>query len=232
MMKNKLEKISHDGLYWALAILPLIITLLVLPAVPDTVPAHYGLNNQVDRWGSKYELFLMPVLTLVLAPFFRGLFDMSLSGESTHSEAEQKSNQKTVRVANYCLVVLLNLAAYFMLFTSLNKVTNLSGIGYNRIMSAVLCLMFIVIGNYLPKCKQNAFIGIRVKWTLENEEVWYRTHRFGGKVFMIGGLISAICCIFVPESFALLFAVVTVLILSIIVCVYAHNIFYKLKNQN
>jgi len=230
-MKNKLEEIGRDSLYWVLAILPAIITLLVLPAMPDIIPAHYGAFGQVDRYGSKYELFILPMLTLVFALFMKWFSKSQISANPHNLREEKKPNEKAVNAAGYSLVAVFNVMTYIFLYTSFHSVKNLNSIGYNRMIAVVLCLMYIVIGNYLPKCKRNALVGIRVSWTLDNDEVWFRTHRFGGKVFMIGGLISAICCIFVPESFALAFTVATVLILTVIVCVYAHNIFYKLKNE-
>ncbi len=60
-------------------------------------------------------------------------------------------------------------------------------------------LLFIVIGNYLPQCKPNYFVGIKTPWTLSNEEVWRKTHRFSGKVFVVLGVIM-ILSIFCPRS--------------------------------
>ncbi len=230
-MKNKLKEISQDSLYWVLAVLPAIITLLVLPSMPDIVPAHYGASGQVNRYGSKYELFILPMLTLVFAIFMKW-FSKAQINTNTHSLREQKNpNEKAIKATSYSLLAVFNVMTYIFLYTSYHAVKNINSISLNRIMGVVLCLMYVVIGNYMPKCKRNALIGIRVSWTLDNDEVWFRTHRFGGKVFMIGGFIAAICCIFVPESIALLFTVATVLILTVIVCVYAHNIFYTLKSQ-
>jgi uncharacterized membrane protein len=171
-------------------------------------------------------------MTLVFALFMKWFSKSQISTNTRNLREQKNPNEKVVNATGFSLVVVFNVMTYIFLYTSYHAVKNINSISLNRIMAVVLCLMFIVIGNYLPKCKRNALVGIRVSWTLDNDEVWFRTHRFGGKVFMIGGLISAICCIFVPESFALSFTVATVLILSIIVCVYAHNIFYKLKNQN
>ena len=50
-------------------------------------------------------------------------------------------------------------------------------------------LLFIIIGNLLPKCRQSYTMGIKLPWTLNNEENWNKTHRFGGKVWVVGGVI-------------------------------------------
>ena len=68
-----------------------------------------------------------------------------------------------------------------------------TGLGYdlpiNHFSGLLVGILFLVIGNYLPQCKPNYFIGIRTPWTLSNEEVWRKTHRFSRKVFIVLGII-------------------------------------------
>ena len=67
-----------------------------------------------------------------------------------------------------------------------------------------LCgVIFMIIGNYLPKCSQNVTMGIKISWTLKNEENWYATHRFAGKVWMIGGFVM-MCAMFLPTPLSLI----------------------------
>lgn len=83
-------------------------------------------------------------------------------------------------------------------------------------------VVFIVIGNYLPKCKQNYTIGIKIKWTLENEENWNVTHRFAGKVWVIGGFLLLMSA-FLPESMASVVSVVSILALVVIPVIYSYR---------
>ena len=68
-----------------------------------------------------------------------------------------------------------------------------TALGYNIsveiIMPLVLGAMFIIIGNYMPKCKQNYSIGIKVPWALESEDNWNKTHRFAGIIWVVGGVL-------------------------------------------
>jgi uncharacterized membrane protein len=73
--------------------------------------------------------------------------------------------------------------------------------------------MFVVIGNYLPKCKQNHTIGIRVKWTLEDEENWNATHRVGGRIWVAGGVLLLAGCV-LPERLAVMLMLVLILLLA------------------
>ncbi|MCI5828054.1 MAG: SdpI family protein [Lachnospiraceae bacterium] len=63
----------------------------------------------------------------------------------------------------------------------------------------LLGLLFMLIGNYLPKCRRNFTLGIKVKWALCNDENWNMTHRFGGKVWVLAGLALLILA-FIPEQ--------------------------------
>ncbi len=83
-------------------------------------------------------------------------------------------------------------------------------------------LMFMVIGNYLPKCRQNYTIGIKVKWTYTSEENWNATHRFGGKVWFIGGLVIALAA-FLPETWATFVLFMSIWVLVLLPIIYSYR---------
>ena len=86
-------------------------------------------------------------------------------------------------------------------------------------------LLFVVIGNYLPKCKRNYTLGIKVKWTLANEENWNATHRFAGKVWVLGGLLMMIGG-FLPRGISLLIMIGAALLLGFVPMMYSY-LYYK-----
>ena len=90
------------------------------------------------------------------------------------------------------------------------------------ITNLLMGIVFIVIGNYLPKCKQNYTIGIKIKWTLENEENWNVTHRFAGKVWVIGGLLL-MACGFLPAFIAPWVMVAAMIVLVVVPIVYSYR---------
>ena len=89
-------------------------------------------------------------------------------------------------------------------------------------------LMFMVIGNYLPKVKQNNTIGIRVVWTLQDEENWSATHRFSGKIWVVSGILCMLCGLFAESIAALVLYVVSIMAAVIISVLYSY-LFYKKK---
>ena len=89
-------------------------------------------------------------------------------------------------------------------------------------------LMFMVIGNYLPKVKQNNTIGIRVIWTLQDEENWNATHRFSGKLWMAAGILCMLCGLFEENMAALVLYIISIMAAAIISILYSY-LFYKKK---
>lgn len=91
----------------------------------------------------------------------------------------------------------------FTVLTFLFLVLTYKGVGstndfnYQKIVAIALSIGWIVIGNILPKLKQNGLVGIRTPWTLASENNWYKTHRMGGKIAVITGIASGLLCLFV-----------------------------------
>lgn len=215
-MKNK----KYSALHIIMTILPLIVTLLILPKLPDQIPTHYGFTGQADGWGSKYESLVLPIIIILiglLIPFLSAL------------DPKYEANAKSSRALNYGMLFIFNILTYLFLYSGLNNIENLYSIKFYQLLSSSLCILVVVIGNYLPKCKQNNIIGFRVSWTLENEQVWYMTHRFCGKVWMIGGIILLPICIFAPSYYSFGIILVGLAILTIIPLIYSYKIYKKLS---
>jgi hypothetical protein len=102
-------------------------------------------------------------------------------------------------------------------------------LGFENVLGIVLCvmfaLMFIIMGNYMPKAKQNRYFGMKIKWTLTNEENWNATHRFSGKIWVLSGVVLLLGA-FLPEaaSIILLLAVSVPAVFAPIIYSYA---FYR-----
>lgn len=94
-------------------------------------------------------------------------------------------------------------------------------------------LAFVFLGNILPKCNQNKMLGIRTKWTLENETVWYKTRRFGGRLLSILGAVSAILCATILDDMAAFFvAFGRIVLISVPSIVYSYVIYKGIPKDN
>ena len=87
-------------------------------------------------------------------------------------------------------------------------------------------VMFLVLGNHMPKIRQNHTLGIRVKWTLENEENWNATHRFAGKVWVAGGLLCMVCAMLHNLELVVVAFVLILLVMALVPTVYSYR-FYR-----
>ncbi len=89
-------------------------------------------------------------------------------------------------------------------------------------------LLFVVIGNYMPKCKQNFTLGIKIRPTLESEENWNATHRVAGKLWFFGG-IAVLGCAFLPEKVVV--TVLAVLTVSFVAVPVIYSYAYRGKQR-
>ena len=92
-------------------------------------------------------------------------------------------------------------------------------------------LIYVLVGNYLPKIRQNRTVGIKIKWALENEDNWNATHRFSGKVWVIGGLLCMACALIPDAVFALLPFIIIVVLTALVPFGYSYW-FYRQQLKN
>lgn len=196
-MKNS----SLTKILFITSVIPLIIVLVALRFLPEKIPAHYDFNMNIDRWGSKYESLLMPAATLLMAAFMYGMSRFSAKQENG------ESNQKVLLISGSAINLMFTAMTAWSLFSAFKAVENskISGRISVNIIFISAGIVMTVIGNFLPKCKLNSVIGIRTKWSMANEDVWFKCQRFGGVMFVICG-ISMVVISAAVESVTLLLA--------------------------
>ena len=118
-----------------------------------------------------------------------------------------------------------------LLYNGITRLVNMGADMENLFMAVIYYgtgLLFMVIGNYLPKVKQNNTIGIRVVWSLMDEENWNATHRFSGKLWMASGILCMLCGLFGESMAALVVYIISIMAAAIISILYSY-LFYKKK---
>ena len=203
-------------IFYCLMILPLVVVLVALQFLPDQIPAHYDLNNQVTRWGSKYETLIFPALIM-----FFGFFMLGMAKLSTKHEENGRNNENVCIVAGIMVLILFNAMTGYSLYTDFNKVENLSliALDINQLVFGILGISMIIIGNIMPKVRMNSVIGLRTIWSMKNETTWKKSQRFGGISFIAGGIVIVMICIFTKGIACLLWAMgIFVILLVFDVC--------------
>lgn len=159
-------------------LLPIVFGLVMWNQLPDSLTTHWGIDGQADGWSSKgFAIFFMPVFLVAMQLFLVWI-----------TELTNRGNKQSPKVMNlvFCIMPVLSIVNSSIFYgIALGKPWEVSSA-----MPVFLGLLFVAIGNYLPKCTQNTTIGIKVVWALNNEENWNATHRFAGKLWVAAGLIS------------------------------------------
>ena len=203
-------------IFYCLMVLPLMVVLIALQFLPDQIPAHYDLNNQVTRWGSKYETLIFPVLIILF-----GLFMLVMAKFSAKQEENGKNNENVCIIAGIMVLILFNAMTGYFLYTDFNKIENLSSVALdiNQLVFGILGIAMIIIGNIMPKVRMNSVIGLRTIWSMKNETTWKKSQQFGGISFIAGGLVIVVICIFTKGIACLLWAMgIFVILLAFVVC--------------
>ena len=183
---------------WLLALLPLVLVAVFYSRLPDQVPMHWGFDGEINRYGSKNELWL----TGALGPLFALLFQFlpRLDPKRRNYEKFQTYYEAFSLVLVAFIAVMMGVA----LLESFRPGT----LSMGRVVSALVGLLFLFVGNLMGKVKPNFFMGIRNPWTLSDPDVWNRAHRLGGGLFFLTGLVTVVSAILLPEpvTFAVLMA--------------------------
>lgn len=205
----------------AVALVNLIAMLIVMPDPSVQVPVHFNYNFEVDRMGSAWMLPVFPAITL--------LFTIGIAVEQKIRGRDYANNKPLTIFA--CAFVALFIAIGWVMYAMMGSGAQMGEqveMPLDLIMGLGMSVLFIIMGNYMPVIKPNRTFGIKIPATFKSEEIWRRTHRFAGPVFVAGGAFSAVMALighFADLSW-LIFVGLMVGIFApcIIVLIYAHRL--------
>lgn len=191
-MKNWL---THNWLILLLIFLPAIVGFAVYDQLPEELPTHWNARGEVDGTMPKMvALLVFPAIMLFSNAIFWAL-------PYIDSKKSLENSQKPLQVIQISSTLLISV---------LSICTIMIGLGYEldipTIVPIAVLLLFLVLGNFMGKIRPNAFMGIRTPWTMKSEEVWHKTHRLTGWVW-VGMSIGLIGLRFLvnSESFTYIF---------------------------
>lgn len=177
------------ALMWALALLPLVMVALCWPRLPERVPVNWGFDGQVS-YGPRSSLWLPAGVSLLIALLYQFLPRID----------PKKRNYEKFQGVYDGFGVALPLFLTLMMALTLTETLRPGTVNMARVVTAAVCAFFIGIGCIMGKVKSNWFMGFRTPWALADPDVWNRTHRLGGWVFFLAGLVNLPLALLAPEK--------------------------------
>lgn len=209
---------------WTAAVLLAVSWALAAYAylhAPARVPIHWNIRGEVDGWGGPLSVFGVPAITTAVVALMYTLPRMD----------PRRANWAKFR-GEFNLIV--NVLVLFMLWIELQSVSAFTfGVDLSTGARAPLVgvgVLFIVIGNYLPRIRSNWWMGIRTPWTLESETVWRETHRVGGRTFFVSGVVGTLAALFLAPPTSFYVAMVAMFVGSIVPVIYSYVLWKREKH--
>jgi len=200
-----------------IAILPFVYLLMIWDTLPDVIPTHWNFYGEIDNYGKKETLlwipFLLPILTYIIflvVPFI------------DPKRKLQNMGDKLTKL-KFAITFIMSVLALFIIHSTKQQELN------PNFLTILIGVLFAVLGNFFPTIKPNYFIGIRVPWTLNDEENWKQTHHFAGKLWLIGGISIVIYGLISNPEMNNLFFLFTTILIVIIPTIYSYRLYQKDK---
>ena len=210
-------KLIHRDNYknYIIGLVALILSAVAFPYLPEQIPIHFDAQGVVDGYGSAYTIFLLPAIML----------GVNVLGEITKHVDPKTKNYGYFSKHYYLFYLALNVFLFLVQMYMISYALELITFNVTSVVLVALGVLFILIGNMMPKVKQNFFMGIKTPWTLADEYVWYETHRFSGKVWFVMGLVMCVGA-FLPNAVGIAIEI-TVLAIGVIVPIAYSYVIYK-----
>ena len=208
-MKKKILK-------YLLMAAPFLMILAVYNKLPAEVPMHWNIHGEIDRYGSRNELFLIAGINVFLGVFMSAVAKI---------DPKQKNYTKFRETYDWMVIWTLGFMTVLM-GVVLTETMQPGTINISKVACIMVGILFIVLGNVMPKVKQNFFTGVKTPWALSSEAVWNKTQRLGGKSMVLGGVLILFSG-FLSNGKATAFLIILIAILISILPMVMSYIWYK-----
>ncbi len=222
----------------AILLLTLCGTLVAISDMPDMIPVHFDMSGVADRWGSKYEMLITPgTMALMLGLWFGcdGIFrKKAVDSPDEKERAEALANIKVLNITFTVVSVLfmiLDAVFLYMSYTQLDSAAPFQ-VDVMRIATIVMGISFTVLGNFMPKTKNNGNVGFRLPWTRYNDVTWNKCNRMGGILLVISGVITTLCSLILSGTVTMIIMSVSLGTSMIFLLIYAYLVYRNEVKKN
>ena len=210
-------------LIWLIMLLPAVYLAIVWRQIPQTVPIHFDLKGNVDEYGTKNELLIM---TAVLTGMNMLVYLAILNVYKIDPKKYAAQNKERLQRIGFSISVYLAAISAMIIYVISTNHVNLT----MKFVFVAMGLLFALIGNNMYNLKPNYFAGMRLPWTLENEDNWRATHHLAGRLWFFGGFIIALLAFLLNEQWAIYSTFIIVAVLVLIPVVYSYR-FYRNQSK-
>lgn len=201
--------------------IPFIFTAIQYSGLPETIPVHFGPDGKADGFGPKSSIWIH---TSILSVIGLGVY---LLISNLHKIDPKKSAQVSLETFKSLATLILLFLTIINLSISLSMSNQSLGFGIEKIVLPAVGCLIAVMGYFMRDIKPNYFIGLRLPWTLEDEENWAATHQLAAKLWLPGGLVMAVTAIIFPFMVAFITTIAITLIIVLIPSIFSFRYYRK-----
>lgn len=216
---NKLLKV----IIWPILVAPAIYLAVVWNSLPGRLPVHFNIKGEADRYGNKTEFLLTVAGLTVLAILIYLFLPLIYKIDPKRTAGE---NRARLPLLAFSIALFLSFITCFIVNSAETGNMKMNG----KLFAAGLGLFWCLMGNYMYNIKSNYFIGIRLPWTLHDENNWKETHRLAGKLWFGGGLLIIFAAFILPSAIVVWLLITVAIITILIPIIYSYSYFRKHKN--
>lgn len=204
----------YDIIAFVIILIPFIYLASVWGALPDQVPIHWNAEGEIDNYGDKIMLVIIPMAMPLLT------YLIFIFAPIVDPKKRLDSKNKKFQSFKVLFTGLMSALAVFIIYSSYNSANFASSV-----ITIILGVLFIILGNYIKTLKPNYFIGIRTPWTLENENVWRKTHKTASVLWFVGGLFIVLLSFILPAKLNFTVFITITIAISIIPILHSYFIY-------
>lgn len=201
-----------------IAALPILVGLILWDQLPDQMATHFNIAGEADGWSGKAFAVIGLPMILVGVHLICALATLA-------DPKKQNISDKMFRLVLWICPVLSIFVNGGVYLYSLGFPVDMS-----RICMIMVSVVFLIIGNYMPKCRQNYTVGIKVPWTLADPENWNKTHRLAGWLWILSGVLMGIAAILNKMNVVILFCVI--LMAAFVPMIYSYVYYVRHGERN
>ena len=199
-------------------IAPFIYGALIFPQLPSKIPTHFNIEGKADAWGGPSSIFLGPGIMGAVSIF---VYVLLSNLKKFDPKKYDEANDTLYKDFAVLTVVFLSILSLIIIYSS----THADEINVGKLILPLVGLSFAGLGWYMPKFKQNYFVGFKLPWTLENVDNWNETHKVAGKIWIYGGLFQVVVTFLLPMKFGFIGFILATAVMVIIPSVFSYRMF-------